>query len=315
MHVVTVTAAHPGIGGTTLTAWLGHCAAMDGAGLVVFLDAGDEPALLAWAEGADLARATAAAWDESCRADSLRRLGDEGVGLVLVDCDVSRSDAQISDILEATDLVVILVPPQYDNLDDVAELLDIVGSADKPFVFVINRAGDDEDAIGTTVISLAQFGTVSPVILPHYDSCPLPDGVSSTNGNAEPSGIAEDMQRLWDYCKSRLDKQAEIDLRTRQRIAMQAIATRYDRPATFVVPEMVYPCHVTDITPQGLVFTSDQDIPLGVRLRINLPYVGQIDCEVSESDSGKVTASFLIGETRRDELLDQVAHLPAHARD
>ena len=315
MHVVTVTAAHPGIGGTTLTAWLGHCAAMDGAGLVVFLDAGDEPALLAWAEGADLARATAAAWDESCRADSLRRLGDEGVGLVLVDCDVSRSDAQISDILEATDLVVILVPPQYDNLDDVAELLDIVGSADKPFVFVINRAGEDEDAVGATVISLAQFGTVSPVILPQYDSCPLPDGVRAANGSTDAPGIAGDMRRLWEYCKSRLQKQADIDTRTRQRFAMQAIAARYDRPATFVVPEMVYPCHVMDITPQGLVFTSDQDIPPGVRLRINLPYVGQIDCEVAECDSGKVTASFLIGETRRDELLDQVAHLPAHARD
>jgi hypothetical protein len=314
MDVIAVTAAGRGGGATSLTAWLGNRAAAEGAGPVVFLDAGDEPCLLAWARDGAPARAAAGRWDDSCNVDNLILLEREGVDLVMIDCDFSKGDRRLFDILDATNLVVIAVPPEDDRLESVVDVLDIVGSTDKPFVFVINRAGKDEDLIGETAISLAQFGTVSPVVLPEYEAFPLPPAGHAGNGASAAPSITDDMQRLWDYCKGRLEKQAMIEARSRQQAAMQSQAARYDRPATFVVPEMVYPCHVEDITPDGLVFTSDQDIPRGARIRINLPYIGQVDCEVSESDSGKVTASLLIDEARRAELMSNVAHLSGQGR-
>jgi hypothetical protein len=78
---------------------------------------------------------------------------------------------------------------------------------------------------------------------------------------------------------------------------------------------MVYPCHVTEILADGLSFRAEIAPPRGSRPRINLPYLGQFDCEVIESTPEKVDARFMIDEARRAELMVQVAALVASGRE
>jgi hypothetical protein len=96
---------------------------------------------------------------------------------------------------------------------------------------------------------------------------------------------------------------------------MHHVRHDYDRPATFLLADMVYPCHVTEILADGLSFCSEIAPPRGSRPRISLPYLGQFDCEVMESTPEKVDARFVIDEDRRAELLVQVAALVASGRE
>ncbi len=312
MHTVAVVAANQSVGGSTLVAWLAACAHTNGDAPVVALDASEDQALAGWARDARPDGLIAAAWDASCNAASVRGLGREGVSTVLIDAKLRPDDARNSEILDASDLVVIVVQPSGGGLDRVGEALDFVEEAAAPFLFVVNQATDDEDMTAATVVSLAQHGTVSPIILPRYATCPLPNEIGADDTD---TAIAEDMARLWDYLCGRLAPAHGAAELTHPDSDDIAAAAHYDRPATFVVPEMVYPCHVIDITEDGLVFTSEQEVPPGARLRMNLPYVGQIDCEIAKASSGRMNAHFVIDDARRAELMGQVAMLVDYGRD
>jgi len=314
MHSVAVVAANRSVGGSTLVAWLGVSARADCAPPVVMLDAHDDGALLAWARAAPSDGLVAAGWDASCTASSVRGLADEGVGLVLIDARLRADDPRGIEVLGASDLVVVVVQPDGGGLDRVGEVLDLIEESPAPFVFVVNQANDDEEMTAATIVSLAQHGTVSPVILPRYVDCALPNAEDPATGEANPL-MVEDMARLWDYLRGRLEQANRAGAAPAMETATVLDAAHYDRPATFVVPEMVYPCHVIDITADGLVFTSDQEIEPGVRLRMNLPYVGQIDCEIAAAEMGRINAHFVIDDARRAELMGQVAMLVDYGRD
>lgn len=312
MHTVAVIAASRSVGGTTLAAWLGACAHGDTGAPVVALDAGEAHGFLAWARAEQPPGLIAAAWDASCNADTVRALADEGVGLVLIDATLTAGDPRRFAILDACDLAVIVVQPDGSGLDGVGAVLDCVEDAMVPFVFVVNQATDDEEMTAATVVSLAQHGTVSPVIQPRYAACAPPSGDDTET--PDPA-LAEDMARQWDYLRGRLGPPQGADASAEMAADPEPDAALYDRPATFVVPEMVYPCHVIDITADGLVFTSEKRIEPGVRLRMNLPYVGQIDCEIAEAAQGRMNAQFVIDDARRAELMTQVATLVDYGRE
>ncbi len=314
MHTVAVVAANRSVGGSTLVAWLGVSANADGGAPVVALDAGDDPDLLTWARTEQPAGVIAAGWDASCTASSVRGLVDEGVELVLIDARLRADDARGTEILGASDLVAIVVQPEGGGLDRVGEVLDLVEETSVPFLFVVNQANDDEEMTAATVVSLAQHGTVSPVILPRYAAGALPNAEDRATGAANPA-MAEDMANLWDYLRGRLKQADSRGTAPAAENGASLDTAHYDRPATFVVPEMVYPCHVIDITADGLVFTSEQEIKPGVRLRMNLPYVGQIDCEIAQAGMGRMNAHFVVDDARRVELMGQVAMLVDYGRD
>lgn len=314
MHTIAVVAANQSVGASTLVAWLAACARAGSDAPVVVLDASDDQALLDWARTERPSDMIAAGWDASCTAASVRALSDEGVETVLVDAKLGSDQSRDVEILDASDLVVVAVQPQGDGLDRVGEVLDLVEEAAVPFLFVVNQATDDEEMTAATVVSLAQHGTVSPVILPRYPECPVPtDEVLAEGPEAVP--IAEDAARLWDYLYGRVRPVGSAADEGEDVTDAHDAAAHYDRPATFVVPEMVYPCHVIDITEHGLVFTSEQEVPPGARLRMNLPYVGQIDCEIANAASGRMNAHFVIDDARRAELMGQVAMLVDYGRD
>lgn len=314
MHIVAVVAANRSVGGTTVAAWLAASATVDAEAPVVTLDAADDQTLLTWARGQQPVGLIAAAWDESCTASSVRALADEGVGLVLIDARLRPDDPRCTEILAASDLVVIVVQPDGAGLDRVGEVLDLIEETTVPFLFAVNQATDDEEMTAATIVSLAQHGTVSPVIVPRHPVCVLP-GAENAATNGAGVAMADDMAQMWDYLCGRLRPAGRNGAEPPATQGAAIEAAHYDRPATFVVPAMVYPCHVIDITADGLVFTSDQEIEPGVRLRMNLPYVGQIDCEIAEAEQGRMNAHFIVDDARRAELMGQVAMLVDYGRE
>ncbi len=127
---------------------------------------------------------------------------------------------------------------------------------------------------------------------------------------------AEDIAGLWDYLRDRLDRYAQPAAPAGLGPDATLSARHdYDRPATFLLADMVYPCHVTEILADGLSFRSEIAPPPGSRPRLSLPYLGQFDCQVIASAPEKVDARFVIDEDRRAELLVQVAALLASGRE
>ncbi len=266
MHIMMIAAPAAGAGRTTLAAWLGLRAEAAGGGLVVALDANRDAALLRWARDRQLTRPITVAWDESCSRENLRRLEDEGVELVLIDCPGPEHGGQIGNLLAAADLALIVVRPKSEDLDAAGRLIDLVESAGKRFIFVINQASDDEDMTAAAAMSLAQHGTISPVILPRCEGLAMPRreaGGIAPNQQMDP---AEDIAGLWDYLRDRLARYAEPSApASLSPDPTQSARHDYDRPATFLLADMVYPCHVTEILADGLSFRSEIAPPPGSR--------------------------------------------------
>jgi chromosome partitioning protein len=316
MHILMIAAPAAGAGRTTLTAWLGLYAEKAEAGLVVALDANQDPALLRWARKEQLTRPITVAWDDSCTRENLKRLEGEGVELVLIDCPRPENGVQISNLLATADLALIVVRPKSEDLDAAKSLIDLVESAGKPFIFVINQATEDEDMTAAAAMSLAQHGPISPVILPRCERLAKPRREASADAPNHQMDAAGDIAGLWDYLRSRLERYAEPAApASLSPDPTQSDRHDYDRPATFLMAEMVYPSHVTEILADGLSFRSEIAPPRGSRLTIHLPYLGQFDCDVMESTPEKVDARFVIDEDRRAELLVQVAALLASSRE
>ncbi len=316
MNIFMIAAPAGGVGRTTLAAWLALYAEEAGEGLVVALDANDEPTLVRWGRDEKLSRPVTAAWDASCTRESLESLADEGVGLVLVDGPGPEHGERIAEVLAAVDLALIVVRPRGEDLDAVGDLIDLVESAGKPFVFVLNQASEDEDMTAATAISLAQHGPVSPVILPKSAALALP--ARDPGGDAPPDRLVapDHIARLWTYLRDRMARTAGRPEAggpgpDRARSARHA----YVQDATFILADMVYPCHVMDISDEGVSFSSDDAPPPGSRLGIYLPYLGRFDCDVVESRPEKVDVRLVIDDDRRAVLLDQVAALVDSSRE
>ena len=318
MYTVMIAASAAGAGRTTLTIGLAlHTQAVE-QGFVVSLDAESQPILLQWAQRQNFRQPITAAWDNSCTSENLARLAEEGVDLVLVDCPLLEETERINGILECADLVVILVRPESEDLDAVGPLIDFVEAEGKPFIFVINQSADDEDMTTVTVMALAQHGTVSPVIVPH---CAALAGLEP-RGDAivalDRLDYAAEMEPLWGYLRDILARHGELEdaaLPDDIDVVGEENRQRYRQHATYIVPEMVYPCEVMEISAEGLLFTSEVALAEGTRLYFNLPYLGQLNCEVVANRPEGVEERFVIDEQRRAELYGQVADLVSSSRE
>ena len=314
MHTIMIAAATAGAGRTTLTAGLGLYAQEVEDGLVVSLDADNEPVLLQWARRQSLCPPITAVWDESCTPQNLHQLASRGVDVILIDCPLPAEKERFAGVLAAVDLVLILVRPQSEDLDAVGGLIDLVEAEGKPFIFVINQSTGDEDMTTVTVMTLAQHGTVSPVILQHCEALAGFDFEGGETISLDQLDYAPEIAPLWNYVRGSLARhgeQADPEAPT----GREEVRSDYYQHATFIVPEMVYPCEVLKISSEGLLFTSDIELPAGTRLRFNLPYLGQLYCEVMGIHPEGLEARFVIDEDRRAELYELVAGLVDNARE
>ena len=328
MRVLALAAPLDGAGRTTLAAWLGLEAERAGAGPVVWLDAAAEPALLGWAEEADLSRPFAERWDASCTPIEFQRLDTAGVGLVVVDCPALDQPERLASTLAVADLAVIVVQPRAESLAATGRMADAMDAAGKPFLFVVNRASEDGDMTTATAVALAQYGTVSPVILPERADLAeaAPSSPSSTAPAMEPSaGAGSEIGRLWEYLLQRLERCAPTPQSTLPRSAMSQSAMygssdegrerrrharhSFEQYSTFTHDGRVFPCRVRDISAGGLSFVTQDRPALGARVTLHLPYLGEFVAEVVRHQDDIVGLRFAVEENRRADLVEELTAL------
>lgn len=319
MYTVMLTSPVNGSGRTTLAAAFAMHAEETAKGITVSLDADIDHELLNWSLRSNLSRTIIGAWDESCTLENLQNLEAEGVELILVDSDISDQNACVETVLPLADLVIVIVRPRSEDLDSIGKLIDLLESEEKTFFFIINQATEDEDMNTAAILSLAQYGTVAPVVLP---LCPelgfLKQSVDpDLQGNDNVLNI--EIPKLWDYLHKNMDPVSDEPVLRYETEPFapspKRTTTPYGYEATFLVPEMVYPCKIIEISAEGLLFSSEIKIPEGFRLRFNLPYIGQMDCEVVTGESEYLTARFLISKQRQAELVEQVDQLVRASRE
>jgi hypothetical protein len=312
MRVVALTAPAEGAGRTTLAGWLGWRAEQAAAGPVVLLDADAVGDLSRWAEARKPQHQVSARWDDSCTASGFRQLAEAGIGLVLVDCPGPDDGTRLDEVLAVADLAAILVRPTEDDLSSVGGLVDRVEAAGKRFVFVVNQAPEMGDMTAATAVALAQHGPVSPVILPERPGLGL-DGVGDPAAVASGDDEADcDFAHLWDYLSGRLARLAPA-------VSLEPAAAAddrrryprhdYEQAATYTWEGQVLPCLVRDISAGGISFRSENRPPLGARVTLQVPYLGQFDAEVVRDTGEAVGLSFVVDENQRTQLVDRLSNL------
>jgi len=127
----------------------------------------------------------------------------QGFGLLIVDTPPA-ADRVVSLAIRAADLVLVPVRPSPDDLDAVGETADLVTTAGKPMVFIVNSATKKARLTGDAAIALSQHGTVAPAILHRSDlyAASALDGL--TVQEADPRGApAHEVATLWQYVAKR----------------------------------------------------------------------------------------------------------------
>lgn len=155
-------------------------------------------------------RVAAAQASAAALAKAIPRLAKAGHQLIIVDTPPA-ADEIVALAIAAADLVVVPVRPSPDDLDAVGETVDLVTSAKKPMVFVVNAATRKARLTSDAAIALSQHGTVSPAILHRADAYAASALDGRTVGESDPKGKpALEVNDLWDYVCKRLGMQASL---------------------------------------------------------------------------------------------------------
>lgn len=298
MQVLVVVAPKNGVGCTTLVQRLALRADQAGVSPVVLLDAdpaGDLTERYADKSQADLIFVT---WDESCTGPDFRKL-KTGEGLIIVDAPTTDRRIILRQTLSIADLIAVVVRPREDDFMLLGGVIDEIKAAAKPFVFVVNRAKRHGNMAAATAIALAQYGTVCPVILPE-DERVAPSLRARVFRRMKRADGQIKLEEVWAYLSEQLaqcsaafvagDDEAGDDRADRRRFPRQD----YDIGATFTWERQVFPCRIQNISAGGLAFTTATPLPIGTRLMIHIPYLGEFDAETVRADADVVGLRFVI---------------------
>ncbi len=81
--------------------------------------------------------------------------------------------------------------------------------------------------------------------------------------------------------------------------------------ATFTWDRRVFPCRIKNISAGGLALTADISVPLGTRLKLHLPYLGEFDAISVHRDATSAGLRFVIDEWQQAELVRDLTNLVA----
>lgn len=206
MQVLAYLSGQDGMGASTLSCHVAVQAQLTGHGPVTLTGLTHDPILSNWA---GLRQGRFPEYRETGLAElggTLDKYDRAGVRLAVVDCALDDEET-LYRMAGAADLVVIPTRAEQSALHNASACASLAEQQRKPFIFVINNADLDAEAIGEAAMYLAQHGTVSPVIMPHNEDL----GTSIRMGQTimelnEASPASAEVGRLWDYLLTRLDR-------------------------------------------------------------------------------------------------------------
>ena len=122
--------------------------------------------------------------------------------------DLVLYDALVTpEVVALADLVVVPTRPSPHDLRSVGQTVDLVEQYGKPLVFVINGAHPTARITNQAVFALSQHGTLAPSIIHQRTdfASSMIDG-RTVMELATRSRSAGEIETLWEYLRSRLDR-------------------------------------------------------------------------------------------------------------
>lgn len=205
MRVIALASQKGGVGKTTITGHLAVEAERAGASPVSVIDTDPQGGLAAWWNARE---AQAPAFSRLLPAGlkaTLAVLRAKGCQTVFIDTPPALS-AEIRATITLADLVVIPVQPSPHDLRAVGATVEIVRTAKRPMVFILNRTMARTRLTADAAVALSQHGTVAPVFLvdrQDYRSAMI-DGRTAMEMDPKSKSGAE-IAALWTYLVNRME--------------------------------------------------------------------------------------------------------------
>jgi chromosome partitioning protein len=128
--------------------------------------------------------------------EGLQKLDQQGAAFCFLDTAPTISDQNIA-LLEFADLVLIPVRPSPSDLWAIAETVELVKQADKPFLFVITQAKANASITAQAAAALSQHGRVAQSFINDR----VAYAAAMTGGNTAPEIVkgppADEIAALW----------------------------------------------------------------------------------------------------------------------
>ncbi|HEY1747980.1 MAG TPA: ParA family protein [Xanthobacteraceae bacterium] len=206
MRIIALASQKGGVGKTTLAGHLAVEAEKAGAGPVALLDTDPQGSLAAWWNARAASTPLFAQADIAKLRSQLAVLAAEGINLAIIDTPPAITE-NIRAVVEASDLVLIPTRPSPHDLRAVGATVDVVETARKPMVFVVNGAAPRAKITGDAAVALSQHGTVAPVTLHQRVDFAVSMIDGRTVGELDAgSNSAREVAELWIYVNTRISK-------------------------------------------------------------------------------------------------------------
>jgi chromosome partitioning protein len=206
MQVIVLASRKGGVGKTTLAGHIAVQAESAGAEPVAVIDMDEQGSLASWWNVRTKQTPHFARVGEGGLQRTLDGLREAGTKLVVIDTPPYATE-EIGQIVRFADIAVVPVKPSPHDLRAVGETVDVIESARKPFVFVINEAPTNGLLTLQAMRTLSKHGRVAAVIKTRQDfrSTMIKGG---TVQEIFPNGkSAAEIAELWGVIYATLNKQ------------------------------------------------------------------------------------------------------------
>ncbi len=206
MYTVVMASQKGGSGKTTLSGHMAVEADRQGAGPVALIDTDPQGSLSHWWNARAKETPLFAKVGLLELGDALKQLREAGIRLAVIDTPPAIT-AQISQVVQYADLVVVPTRPSPHDLRAVGATVDIAERHGKPLIFVVNGATARARITGEAAVALSQHGTVAPVTIHHRVdfAASMVDGRTVGEVVAK-SQSAKEVSDLWVYIQDRLSR-------------------------------------------------------------------------------------------------------------
>ena len=216
MYVIAVASQKGGSGKTTLAGHLAVQADRSGAGPVALVDTDPQGSLAEWWNARTAETPLFARTGADRLTDDIARMDSLGIKLLVIDTPPAIA-ATISEVVRASDLVVVPARPSPHDLRAAGATVELVERLGKPLVFVVNAATPRARITSEAVMALSQHGTLAPTIIHQRTSfaASMIDGRTVMEVPDEVRAASE-IAMLWEYLNRRLHGEHRTLLATDQ---------------------------------------------------------------------------------------------------
>ena len=206
MQVIVLASRKGGVGKTTLAGHIAVQAESAGAEPVAVIDMDEQGSLASWWNARTKDTPSFARVGEGGLQNTLDGLRKAGTKVVVIDTP-PYATAEIGQIVRFADIAIVPVKPSPHDLRAVGETVDVIESARKPFVFVINEAPTNGLLTLQAMRTLSKHGRVAAVIKTRQDFRSTMIKGGTVQEIFPNSKSAAEIAELWGVVEATLNRQ------------------------------------------------------------------------------------------------------------